>query len=115
MRLLLDGASPIASSAPTSGTAPSSGADAPYGDRARLLRELDRLKALGVSNLRIMAAAEEGPLKSSIKPGFRSKDHWNESPAARPRLLPGRAGQSGEMKAVLYLSNFWEWSGGFGS
>ena len=42
------------------------GADAPFGDRARLGRELDRLKALGLNNLRIMAAAEEGPLRNSI-------------------------------------------------
>jgi mannan endo-1,4-beta-mannosidase len=35
------------------------GADAPFGDRPRLGRELDRLKALGLNNLRIMAAAEE--------------------------------------------------------
>src|SRR5690606_29010570 len=32
------------------------GADAHYGDRARLVRELDRLKALGLTNLRIMAS-----------------------------------------------------------
>ena len=38
------------------------GVDAPYGNRPRLLRELDRLQALGLNNLRIMAAAEEGPL-----------------------------------------------------
>ncbi len=55
------------------------GADAEYGNRARLGRELDRLKALGVNNLRILASAEEGPLKSSIKPGFRSKEGWNET------------------------------------
>ena len=35
------------------------GADAPFGDRARLGRELDRLKDLGLNNLRIMAAAED--------------------------------------------------------
>ena len=50
------------------------GADAEYGDRARLIRELDRLQSLGINNLRIMAAAEEGPLKNSIKPGFTRAD-----------------------------------------
>src|SRR6185369_13591927 len=48
------------------------GADAAYGNRARLGRELDRLRALGVSNLRLLASAEEGPLAHSIKPGFRT-------------------------------------------
>jgi len=90
------------------------GAEAAYGNRARLGRELDRLQALGVSNLRILAGAEEGPLKNSIKPGFRSKTQWNET------LLQGLDYCLAElakrdMKAVLYLSNFWEWSGGFGT
>ncbi len=40
------------------------GADAPYGDRARLGRELDALAAMGVTNLRILASAEEGPLRN---------------------------------------------------
>ena len=50
------------------------GADAPYGNRARLTRELDRLQAAGINNLRIMASGEEGPLKNSIKPGFTKED-----------------------------------------
>jgi mannan endo-1,4-beta-mannosidase len=87
------------------------GADAAYGDRARLGRELDRLKALGVNNLRIMASAEEGRLKNSIKPGFRTKTKWNET------LLQGLDYSMAEiakrdLKAVLCLTNFWEWSGG---
>src|SRR5207237_20909 len=36
------------------------GSSGPGGDRARLLRELDRLQEIGVTNLRIMAASE-GP------------------------------------------------------
>jgi len=90
------------------------GADTEYGNRARLGRELDRLKALGVSNLRILAGAEEGPLKSSIKPGFRSKEGWNETLLQGLDYCLAEVGKRG-MKAVLYLSNFWEWSGGFGS
>ncbi|WP_285713304.1 glycoside hydrolase 5 family protein [Erythrobacter oryzae] len=88
------------------------GADADYGDRARLVRELDRLQALGINNLRIMAAAEEGPLKNSIKPGFT---HADGSPNAA--LLEGLDFVMAEiakrgMTAVVVLSNFWEWSGG---
>ncbi|HYQ43045.1 MAG TPA: beta-mannosidase [Polyangiaceae bacterium] len=90
------------------------GADAPYGDRARLGRELDRLKALGVSNLRILAAAEEGPLKHSIKPGFRTKEGWNETLLRGLDYCLAEVAKRG-MKAVLYLGNFWEWSGGFGT
>ena len=88
------------------------GADAEYGDRARLVRELDRLHAIGVNNLRIMAAAEEGPLKNAIRPGFTDGDG-----AANSALLEGldfalAAMAKRGMTAVLVLSNFWEWSGG---
>ena len=88
------------------------GADAAFGDRPRLLRELDRLQAMGLNNLRIMAAAEEGPLRHSIKPGFTRADGTTNA-----ALLEGldfamaEIGRRG-MTAVLALSNFWEWSGG---
>lgn len=36
------------------------GSDGEGGDRARLVRELDRLEALGITNLRVLAASE-GP------------------------------------------------------
>src|SRR5688500_13680993 len=39
------------------------GADAPYGNRDRLRRELDRLAELGVRNLRILASSEQSPLR----------------------------------------------------
>jgi mannan endo-1,4-beta-mannosidase len=90
------------------------GADADYGDRGRLVRELGRLHALGVSNVRILASAEEGPLKNSIKPGFRSKEQWNEPLLEGLDYCLAEVAKLG-MKAVLYLSNFWEWSGGFGT
>jgi mannan endo-1,4-beta-mannosidase len=91
------------------------GADAEFGDRARLRRELDRLKGLGLNNLRIMAAGEEGPLKNSIKPGFSREDG-----SLNPELLAGLDYAMAEiarrgMTAVLCLGNFWEWSGGFGT
>jgi len=91
------------------------GADAEYGDRARLGRELDRLKALGLNNLRIMAAAEEGPLKNSIKPGFSKPDgSLNQELLAGLDHTLAEIGKRG-MTAVVCLGNFWEWSGGFGT
>ena len=87
------------------------GADAEYGDRPRLQRELDRLKTLGVTNLRIMASAEEGPLKAGIKPGFRTKDSWNETLFEGLDYCMAEMAKR-DMKAVLCLTNFWEWSGG---
>ncbi|WP_338243503.1 glycoside hydrolase 5 family protein [Aurantiacibacter hainanensis] len=88
------------------------GADAEFGNRARLGRELDRLQSLGVNNLRIMASGEEGPLRNSIKPGFTRLDG-----SPNPLLFEGLDHAMAEiaargMTAVLVLSNFWEWSGG---
>lgn len=83
------------------------------GDRARLLRELDRFQDLGITNLRIMAASE-GP----------DTEPWRMRPALMPEmgvynedLLDGLDFLLAEMAkrdlhAVLCLSNFWVWSGG---
>ena len=88
------------------------GADAPYGNRPRLIRELDRLKAIGVNNLRIMASGEEGPLKSSIKPGFTDQNGTpNMAQFEGLDFAMAEIAKRG-MTAVLVLSNFWEWSGG---
>ncbi|CAA9484394.1 MAG: GH5_7 / GH5 / GH5_41 [uncultured Sphingomonadaceae bacterium] len=88
------------------------GADRPYGDRARLGRELDRLRALGVNNVRILGASERSPLKGAVSPTFRGPGVDYD-----PGLLGGldralaEIGRRG-MTAVIYLNNFWEWSGG---
>ena len=91
------------------------GADAVYGNRARLTRELDRLQALGLNNLRIMAAAEDGPLRTSIKPGFSRPDGGlNADLLAGLDFAMAEIAKRG-MTAVVCLGNFWEWSGGFGT
>lgn len=88
------------------------GAEASYGDRARLGRELDRLKAIGATNLRIMACGEEGPVRNSIKPGFvNAEGELNETLLRGLDYAMGEIGKRG-MVAVLALTNFWEWSGG---
>jgi len=86
------------------------GADEP--GRARLGRELDRLHAMGVRNVRLLAGAEEGPLRASVSPGFVDRDG-----RINTALLIGldhalaELGRRG-MTGVLYLTNNWEWSGG---
>ena len=88
------------------------GAEAAYGDRARLGRELDRLKAIGATNLRIMASGEEGPVKNSIQPGFvNAAGEHNAALLAGLDYAMAEIGKRG-MVAVLCLTNFWEWSGG---
>jgi mannan endo-1,4-beta-mannosidase len=88
------------------------GADAPVGDRDRLKREFDRLTALGVDNVRILGSSEFSPLINSVRPTFRDRTtSYNET------LLRGLDHALAEMgrrnmRAVIYLTNFWEWSGG---
>lgn len=88
------------------------GADARSGGQARLIRELDRLAALGIRNLRILGSAELSPLKNSITPAFRdrSRTYDRQLLSGLDWLLAELAKR--EMTAVLYLTNFWEWSGG---
>lgn len=88
------------------------GADADYGDHGRLERELDRLSGDGVTNLRVAASAELSPLTNSVRPAFRDAGpDYNETLlVGLDRALAGMGRR--DMKAVLYLTNFWEWSGG---
>jgi len=88
------------------------GAEAPTGDRDRLRRELDALRGLGVTNLRILGAAELSPLKGSVRPAFRDRaPPWNAALLRGLDFALAEIGRRG-MTAVVYLNNFWEWSGG---
>jgi mannan endo-1,4-beta-mannosidase len=89
------------------------GANAPYGNRDRLKRELDRLLALGVTSARILGSSELSPLKNSVRPTFRDQgNRYNEALLGGLDFALAEMGKRG-MKAVIYLANFWEWSGGF--
>ncbi len=84
--------------------------------KERLNRELDFLKAHNVTNLRIVAAAEgEGNIITvpRIAPATQPQQGvFNEEVLqGLDYLLTAMAKRN--MKAVLYLSNNWEWSGGF--
>ncbi len=82
------------------------------GNRVRLLRELDSLRSNGITNLRILAASENSFMRRSIKPAIQiTAGTYNDS------LLIGLDFTLSEMAkrhmhAVLYLNNYWEWSGG---
>ncbi len=88
------------------------GAAGDKGDRARLIKELDQLKAAGVTNLRVLAASEASALVMSLKPAIQTapgqidEELWQ----GLDFLLSEMAKR--EMKAVLFLNNFWQWSGG---
>lgn len=88
----------------------------PGSDRERLRRELDEMKSLGITNLRVLVGAD-GPDGVAVK--------------VQPALQPAPGKYNGDilegldylleqmelrgMKAVLYINNSWEWSGGYGT
>lgn len=82
----------------------------------RLKKELDFLKANGVTNLRIMAGAEGAGLISGItRVGPPLQPEQGKFDA---RILDGldlllAEMNKRDMKAVIFFSNNWEWSGGF--
>ncbi len=82
------------------------------GGRQRLVRELDRLKAIGVTNLRLLAGSENSALAGSLPCAITlAPRDWDE------QLLDGldfciAQMARRDMRAVLYLTNYWQWSGG---
>ncbi len=85
------------------------------GDREQLIKELDHLKSIGVTNLRIVAGSE-GPDTEPYRmlPAMQTAPgKYNED------LLDGLDFVLAEMakrdmKAIMCLNNFWPWSGGMG-
>lgn len=79
--------------------------------RNRLIRELDCLQELGITNIRLLGSAE-GAGEFRIREPFQP-----ERGVIREELLQGldfvlAEMDKREMKAVIYLNNYWEWSGG---
>ena len=83
---------------------------------SRLKTELDFLVSKGIMNLRVVAAAEgEGQIQSVIRVGPVYQTAPGEFKADNLNGLDLLLSEMGKrnMKAVLYFSNNWEWSGGF--
>lgn len=80
--------------------------------RARLRQELDHLKAAGIDNLRVLAAAEQTDLTMAVRPAMHlSPGNYNQDLLIGLDVLLAEMGKR-DMVAVLYLNNFWQWSGG---
>ncbi len=91
------------------------GSTAAGGDRARLTRELDRMQALGVNNVRMVASAE-GPdtAPHRIVPSLMPMPGvYNDQVFQGLDFFLDELGKRG-MRAVMVLNNYWEWSGGMG-
>lgn len=82
----------------------------------RLEAELDFLKAKGVTNLRVLAGVEgEGQINGvkRVEPPLQVKQgKFNVAALDGLDILLDEMGKR-NMKAVIFLSNNWEWSGGF--
>jgi mannan endo-1,4-beta-mannosidase len=88
------------------------GAAAEPGDRVRLAKELDALKALGINNVRVLAVSEQTAMPSAVKPATTAAPgRYDESLLRGLDFLMAELAKR-DMTAVLYLNNFWQWSGG---
>ncbi len=82
------------------------------GDRKRLLKELDELKAYGITNLRILVGAEGGDQDFTVTPALQTeKGTYNEELLEGLDFVLAEMGKR-DLTAILYLNNNWEWSGG---
>ncbi|MGA2443867.1 MAG: mannanase [Opitutaceae bacterium] len=80
--------------------------------RARLVRELDRLQKIGVNNLRVLGASEACAVPRTVKPAIQqAPGRYDEKVLQGFDFLIQEAGKR-QMKLVLFLNNFWDWSGG---
>lgn len=91
------------------------GSEGQGGDRARLEAELDTLKALGMVNLRVLVGGD-GPdgIPTRVSPTLQKEPGvYNDTIFRGLDYLLAEMAERG-MKAVLYINNSWEWSGGYG-
>jgi mannan endo-1,4-beta-mannosidase len=84
------------------------------GNRARLKKELDLMKKTGIDNLRILVGGD-GPegIPSHIEPTLQTAPGvYNDTILEGLDYLLVQMEKRG-MKAILYMDNAWEWSGGY--
>ena len=91
------------------------GSEGSGGNRERLCRELDNMKAMGIDNLRILVGSDgERGVKTKVEPTLQvAPGVYNDTILAGLDYLLMEMGKR-QMVAVLYLNNSWEWSGGYG-
>lgn len=85
------------------------------GNRERLKKELDLMQEIGINNIRVLVGGDGlGNLNYQIKPTLQSAPGvYNDTILQGLDYLMADL-EKRNMKAVLYLNNAWEWSGGFG-
>ncbi|MBQ9411395.1 MAG: beta-mannosidase [Bacteroidales bacterium] len=85
------------------------------GDIERLQRELDTLKALGLTNLRTLVGGDGADgVFSRVEPTLQTAPGvYNDTLLIGLDRFLVELGKR-DMQAVLYINNSWEWSGGYG-
>jgi len=84
------------------------------GNRERLIRELDFMKSNGINNLRVLIGADgENGIASKVEPTLQIKPgKYNDAIFDGLDFLLAEMGKR-NMRAVLFFTNSWEWSGGY--
>ncbi len=83
------------------------------GGRQRFVRELERLQRIGVDNIRLLAGSETSPLVGAVRRGItRAPGEWDEALLRGLDFCLAEMAKR-DMRAVLFLSNYWQWSGSF--
>lgn len=84
------------------------------GNRERLLRELDHLKAHGINNLRVLVGADgKDGIPTKAEPALQIEAGvYNDTIFDGLDYFLSELGKR-DMYAVLFLNNSWEWSGGY--
>jgi mannan endo-1,4-beta-mannosidase len=84
------------------------------GGRERLIRELDFLKAQGITNIRVLGASEVSKFDNYFPFAIQtSPADYDEDLLKGLDFLIAEM-KKRDMKAVIYLNNYWNWSGGMG-
>ena len=91
------------------------GSEGEGGNRERLCNELDHLKSIGVTNLRILPGPDAGSaLANPAKPYLQTAPGvLNDTILKGLDFVIAELDKRG-MDAVIYLNNAWDWSGGYG-
>jgi mannan endo-1,4-beta-mannosidase len=88
------------------------GAPNEVGDRKRLIKELDKLKKIGINNLRVLAVSEKSDINSAVKPATTNGfGNYDENLFIGLDYLLNELAKR-DITVVLYLNNYWQWSGG---
>ena len=81
--------------------------------RQRMVRELDRLHKIGVRNVRLLAGSETSSLAGAIPRGITRAPHEQDKDLLRGLDFCLAEMAKRDMQGILFLSNYWQWSGGF--